>query len=137
MLSKTVLVVGAILGLVVCIVILLQAGCALPREGGMENLVITDRTGREWDITHARDVYGMEPHYFNYGLGLGAIRSVDVPTVLKEGDSGYPDPGSNIQVFGVNHNGEQRAYSVGALNRHEVFNDVYPGESNQYLAITY
>ena len=135
--SKKTLRVSVILGLVVCTVILLQAGCASPREGGTENRVITDRTGREWDITHAHNVYGMDPHYFNYGLGLGAINSVDDPTLLEEGDSGYPDPDSNIQVFGVNHNGEQRAYSVSALTRHEVFNDVYPGESNQYLAVTY
>jgi hypothetical protein len=98
---------------------------------------ITDRTGREWDVTHARDVYGMNPDYFNYGLGVGAIPSVDDPRVIEEGNSGYPDPDSQIQVFGVNHNGEQRAYSVSALTRHEVFNDVYPGESNQHLAVAY
>ena len=57
-----------------------------------ENLaIIIDRTGREWDVTHARDVYGMNPDYFNYGLGIGAIPSVDDPTVLEEGDPGYPD----------------------------------------------
>lgn len=107
-------------------------------ETGHENpAIITDRTGREWDVTHARDVYGMNPDYFNYGLGIGAIPSVDDPTVLEEGDSGYPSSDSHIQVFGVNHNGEQRAYSVSALTRHEVFNDVYPGESNQDLAVAY
>jgi ABC-type Fe3+-hydroxamate transport system substrate-binding protein len=99
--------------------------------------IITDSTGREWDVTHARDVYNMNPDYFNYGLGIGAIPSVDEPTVLEEGDPGYPDPDSPIHVFGVNHNGEQRAYSVSALSRHEVFNDVYAGESNQYVAVTY
>ena len=99
--------------------------------------IIIDRTGREWDVTHARDVYGMNPAFFNYGIGIGAIPSVDDPIVLEEGDSGYPSFDSRINVFGVNHNGEQRAYSVSALTRHEVFNDVYPGESNQYLAVAY
>jgi len=99
--------------------------------------IITDRTGRDWDVTHARDVYGMNPDYFNYGLGIDAIPPVDDPTVLEEGDSGYPGSDSHIQVFGVNHNGEQRAYSVSALTRHEVFNDVYPGESHRYLAVAY
>ncbi|MFC1956190.1 DUF3179 domain-containing (seleno)protein [Chloroflexota bacterium] len=99
--------------------------------------VIGDRTGRLWDVTHASDVYAMNPDYFNYGLGIGIISSVDNPTVLEEGDSGYPSSDSRIQVFGVNHNGEQRAYNVGALFRHEVINDVYPGESNEYLAVTY
>jgi hypothetical protein len=79
----------------------------------------------------------MNPAYFNYGLGVGAIPSVDDPTIFEEGDAGYPDPDSRIRVFGVNHNGEQRAYNVDSLGRHEVFNDIYPGESNQYVAVTY
>ena len=98
---------------------------------------IRDSAGRIWDVTHARDVYDMNPNYFNYGLGIGVISSVDNPKVFDEGDSGYPDPDSRTSVFGVTHNGEQRAYSVSALERHEVFNDIYPGESNQYLAVTY
>jgi ABC-type Fe3+-hydroxamate transport system substrate-binding protein len=106
-------------------------------EPESEKAVIRDRTGRLWDVTHARDVYDMNPDYFNYGLGFGVISSVDDPIVLEEGDSDYPDPDSRIQVFGVNHNGEQRAYSVSALSRHEVFNDTYPGESNQYVAVAY
>jgi hypothetical protein len=99
--------------------------------------IIKDHTGRLWDVTHARDVYDMNPDYFNYGLGIDAIPSVDAPTVLEEGAPGYPDSDSRIQVFGVNHNGEQRAYSVSALTRHEVFNDIYPGESNQYVSVAY
>ena len=99
--------------------------------------IITDRTGRSWDVTHARDVYGMNPDYFNYGLGFGAISSVDNPRILEEGDDGYLLPGSMLPVFGVNHNGEQRAYNISALTRHEVFNDFFPGESDQYVAITY
>ena len=106
-----------------------------PEQGN--TAIIKDRTGRSWDVTHARDVYDMNPDYYNYGLGIGAIPSVDAPTVLEEGAPGYPDSDSRIAVFGVNHNGEQRAYSMSALTRHEVFNDVYPGESNQYLAVAY
>ena len=111
-------------------------GCT-PEASETPTGIITDRAGRDWDVTHARDVYGMNPDYFNYCLGIGAIPSVDNPTILEEGDSGYPNPDSRIQVFGVNRNGEQRGYSVSALTRHEVFNEVYPGESNQYLAVTY
>jgi len=99
--------------------------------------IITDRTGREWDVTHARDVYGMNPDYFNYGLGVGAIPSVDEPRVLEEGDPDYPSRDSRIPVFGIDHNGEQRAYNVNALTRHEVFNDVYPDDVDQYLSIAY
>ena len=108
-----------------------------PESESENTAFIKDRKNRSWDVTHARDVYDMNPDYFNYGLGIGAIPSVDNPTVLEEGDPGYPGSDSRIQVFGINHNGEQRAYSVSALTRHEVFNDVYPGASNQYLAVTY
>ena len=108
-----------------------------PETESNNTAVIRDRTGRDWDVTHARDLYDMNPDYYNYGIGVGAIPSVDNPTILEEGDSGYPDPDNQFQVFGVNHNGEQRAYSVIALSWHEVFNDVYPGESNQYVAVTF
>lgn len=99
--------------------------------------IITDQRGRQWDVTHARDQYAMNPDFFNFGLGVGAISSVDSPTILEKGDPGYSAIPENMDVFGVNHNGEQRAYSKSALTRHEVFNDIYPGESNQYLAVTY
>ena len=122
--------------LIILISISCQPAPTLDQE--QQNIaIITDITGREWDVTHARDTYDMNPDNFNYGLGIGAIPSVDNPIVLEEGDPGYPDPDSRTQVFGVNHNGEQRAYSVTALTWREVFNDVYPGESNQYLAVAY
>ena len=109
-----------------------------PTASDPENpAIITDRTGRDWDVTKARDTYGMNPDYFNYGLGIGAISSVDNPIIYEEGDPGYPTSDSSIRVFGIDHNGEQRAYSIDALIRHEVFNVIYPGESDQYLAVTY
>ena len=123
-----------------CFFIMFTLGCTVtdpPSNVERNKVTITDRTGREWDVTHARDVYGMNTDYFNYGLGIGAISSVDDPTVLEQGDSGYPNSDSRITVFGVNHNGEQRAYSVTALGRHEVFNDIFLGESNQYVAVAY
>jgi len=134
------MIASRILVVLFCFFITFTLGCTVtvpPSNVGKNRVIITDRTGREWDVTHARDVYGMNPDYFKYGLGIGAIPSVDDPTVLEQGDSGYPNSDSRIPVFGVNHNGEQRAYSVTALSRHEVFNDIFPGESNQYLAVAY
>ena len=123
------------------LVAIAYAGCpsvAGPTPGpGGGPAVIQDRTGRAWDVTHARDVYGMDPRFFNFGLGVGAIPSVDGPEIISEGEPGYPEPDSGVRVFGVDHNGEQRAYSVSALTRHEVFNDVFPGESDRYLAVTF
>jgi hypothetical protein len=128
---------GYVLTGLVVLAALLFTTCKPTQETERGVAIITDRTGRSWDVAHARDVYGMNPSYFNYGLGIGAISSVDDPTIFDEGDSGYPSSDSRIQVFGVDRNGERRAYSVTALTRHEVFNDTYPGESGQYLAVAY
>ena len=128
----------AVMGFATVAVIMLTACTSeLSVTGSEDPAIVTDRTGRQWDVAHARDVYSMNPDYFNYGLGISAIPSVDNPTVLDEDDPGYPTADNRTQVFGVNHNGEQRAYSVSALTRHEVFNDVYPGESNEHVAVTY
>jgi ABC-type Fe3+-hydroxamate transport system substrate-binding protein len=108
-----------------------------PIDGQTDRVTITDFAGRQWDVTHARDVYDMNPDYFNFGLGIGAIPSVDNPTILEEGDPGYPEADSLIRVFGVNHNGEQRGYNINDLSLHEVFNDIYPGPSDEYVAVTY
>ncbi len=101
------------------------------------NVFITDGNGRKWDVTHAEDIYGMQPAYFNFGIGVGAIPSVDNPRVLTEGDAEYPDEDEGLAIFGVDHNGEQRAYSVTDLGKHEVFNDTYPGTENRYVAVTF
>jgi hypothetical protein len=129
-----------ILTLIILVSIVFLAACSNPtgqKETEGNIAVVTDRTGREWDVTHARDVYGLNPDFYNFGLGTGAIASVDSPRVIRPGEEEYPAEDSQIPVFGVNHNGEQRAYSVGALTRHEVFNDVFPGDSRQFLAVTY
>ena len=55
------------------------SGFEAPKNSGGSTAIITDRTGREWDVSHARDVYDMNPDYYNYGLGIGAIPSVDNP----------------------------------------------------------
>ena len=113
------------------------SGFVAKENTGDSTAIITDRAGREWDVSHARDAYDMNPDYYNYGLGIGVISSVDNPVIIEEGDPGYPKQDSDIQIFGVNHNGEQRAYGVRDLTGHEVFNDVYPGESEQYVAVTF
>jgi hypothetical protein len=100
-------------------------------------VVIVDRVGRKWDITHAVKVYNMNPDHFNFGIGLGAIPSVDNPKIVDKNSSGYPKSTSNFPVFGVNHNGEQRAYGIADLSRHEVFNEKYPGTSKQHVAVAY
>ncbi len=122
------------------LVMIVALGCSSSDETFAKTekkVFITDRTGRKWDITHAKNTYNMRPEYFNFGIGVGAIPSVDDPKIVDKGSAGYPKSTSRVPVFGVNHNGEQRAYGVGDMARHEIFNEKYPGESDQHVAVGY
>ena len=56
-----------------------------------EQVFITDRTGKLWDVTHAQK-YGLDPSGYEYGLGPYAIRPLNNPLMLTPGDAGYPSP---------------------------------------------
>lgn len=125
---------------IILVLVLVLSSCSndIETNTGEENRsLITDRTGRNWDVTYARDNYGMNPDYYNFGLGIGVINSIDDPEIIREGNPDYPEDDDGFLVFGVNHNGEQRAYSVDSLARHEVYNDFYPGAANQHVAVTF
>ena len=79
----------------------------------------------------------MNPENFHFGIGVGTIPSVDSPHIIMGGQTGYPVAESTMPVFGVDHDGEQRAYRVSDLTSYEVFNDVYPRSSDRYVAVTY
>ncbi|UCD09219.1 MAG: DUF3179 domain-containing protein [Dehalococcoidales bacterium] len=131
---------GRCLSLIILILVLVLSSCSndIERISGEQNRsLITDRTGRNWDVTYARDNYGMNPDYYNFGLGIGVINSIDNPEIIREGNRDYPEEDDSFIVFGVNHNGEQRAYSVASLARHEVYNDLYPGTAIQHVAVTF
>lgn len=121
---------------VAALALLLSANACRDGENGSAEAVITDRAGRRWDVTHARERYGMNPEYFNFGLGVGAIPSVDTPRYISEGESGYPERG-DLDVFGLAYQGTHRAYAVGELTRHEVFNEKFPGDTLNYAAVAY
>jgi hypothetical protein len=92
-----------------------------------ERILLTDRTGKQWDITHAVKVYGMQPENFQFGLGPNAIRPINDPAMVSAGQPGYPDDGAAIDVIGTSINGDARAYPVQALAGHEVANDAAGG----------
>jgi len=99
-----------------------------------EAVIITDRTGVQWNITHAVLKYGMEESDFNYGLGPNAIQPVILPDYISPGEPEYPADDSEERVIGIDINGDARAYPIVPLSSHEVVND-YVGES--YVAVTY
>jgi len=108
-----------------------------PDTSDKEETYLTDRTGRRWDITHAVTVYGMSPDYFNFGIGLGKIPSVDHPKIEDKTDPAFPSAEGEAAVIGVDYNGEQRAYAVEDMIRHEVFNENYPGDSGGNVSVAY
>jgi len=95
--------------------------------------LIVDRRGTAWDITHAVAKYGMNPDYFNFGIGKNAISSIDDPKIVHQGEQGYPTSGSDFSVFGVSLEKEDRAYSEAFLSRHEIVNETF-GEAHVSVA---
>ena len=86
-------------------------------------IYIVDNTMKRWDITHASNNYKMLPEEFNYGLGPNAIKPINSPNKLIEGESGYPLDSSTEPIIGVVLHDEARAYAVRALAGTEAVND--------------
>ncbi len=99
-----------------------------------KKVILTDATGKKWDITHAVEKYGWKPGAFRYGLGVNAITPISEPGFLSPGDAGYPAASATFSVIGLELNGESRAYPLNILNGHEVVNDQF---GRQYVAVTY
>ena len=88
-----------------------------------DKIYITDRTGKNWDVTHAVENYGFETGNFQYGLGPYAIMPINNPEMISPGKSNYPDDNSTETIIGLNIDGDARAYPIRILSRHEVVND--------------
>lgn len=101
-------------------------------EGG--RFYIIDDTGKKWDVTHAKEKYGMEPSKFQYGLGPYAIKPLINPQMLTEGSAGYPDDSDDMEVVGVDFEGETRAYPISIMTEREISNELL-GEA--HVAVAY
>ena len=88
---------------------------------------ITDVTGKEWDITHAHDRYGIQPSDFQFGSGPFAIRPINNPLMWSPGESGYPATGEVFRVLAARLNGMARAYPLDVMSRHEIVNEKFGG----------
>jgi hypothetical protein len=98
-------------------------------------ITITDISGKEWDITHAVNVYGFDPEDFEFGTGTDAFPAVFDPHYVGPGESGYPHENATRMVMGATFFGDARSYSLAAMARREVINDVWGGDT--YLAVAY
>ena len=89
-----------------------------------EFATIQDRTGKIWDVTHARE-YDMVPSGFQFGLGPFAILPIMNPRMLSPGDQDYPTRFGTFRVMGASLNGFTRAYPLGVMRGHEVANEQF------------
>ncbi len=97
-------------------------------------IVITDRTGKSWDVTHAVLEYGFDPDGFQFGIGPHAIQPIMRPEMLCKTDAGYPSAANGMLVMGVELNGAVRAYPLTVMSRHEVAIEKF-GEA--HVAVAY
>ena len=91
-----------------------------------ERVFIVDRDGKEWEVTHAQNHYGMQARYFQFGVGVNTIPPIMEPEFVIEGQARFPNPDAPFLVIGyeefVEHR-DARAYAVDILYYHEVVND--------------
>lgn len=95
---------------------------------------IVDRTGKSWDVTHAKEKYNMDPFAFQFGLGPFAITPLLNPEMLAPGDPGYPEVPSPFMVLGVSLANDPRAYPIRVLSWYEIADEVF-GET--HVAVAY
>ncbi|MEE9168521.1 MAG: hypothetical protein V3U73_02100 [bacterium] len=104
------------------------------KGGEDEKIYIVDRTGKKWDVTHAKEKYGMEPGKFQFGLGPNAIRPILNAKMLSPGDEGYPDSGRQFLVLGTTLNGSTRAYPITIMSSFEIADEQF---GDAHVAVAY
>lgn len=122
-----------IYGLVVLVLTVAACASAPSPEGARKRetatdrrsapVVITDRRGERWDISHAVENYGLSRYGFEFGIGRNAIPPLNEPDMSEKGDAGHPSPSAAHEVIGFSTEGETRSYPIRPLNRHEVVNE--------------
>ena len=129
-----------ILYLAMLVISLLNCKDILPDNSDHEirnrdgQIFIVDNTGKEWDVTHAANVYGMQPDRFQFGLGPNAIKPIQNPKFLNPGDPGYPADNDDRLVIGSVLNGVNRAYPIDVLSSHEIVDDLF---GDAHVAVAY
>jgi hypothetical protein len=99
-----------------------------------DQILIKDKTGKSWDVTHAVNHYEFEPEKFRSGLGPFAILPILNPNMLSRGQFGFPNNDESFLILGTILNGHTRAYPLSALSRHEVVDERF---DSTYVAVAY
>ncbi len=119
---------GALIALAALLVV---SGCSFnevtEEEVAPETVVLTDRTGKEWDVSTAIHKYGFEVERFEFGLGPYAIAPLIEPPMLSPGDRGYPGDDGTFLVIGASISGDIRAYGKFDIIQNEVVDEYIGG----------
>ena len=99
-----------------------------------EKIFITDRTGKQWDITRAQIKYGMHAENFQHGLGPYTILPINNPQMILPSEPGYPSNDNDNIVIGAKFDEDARAYPLYVMKVHEVANDVF---TDRPVAVTF
>ena len=94
-----------------------------PDSSDTNRIFIRDRTGKEWDVTHAVNKYGFDPDRFQYGLGPFAIKPLLEPEFLSPEDPDFGTINGDVLVIGAVLNGSARAYPLYILGGHEIVDE--------------
>ncbi len=120
---------------------LLSGSCESPGEPGPERVIrengrvyIVDRVGQEWDVTSAEEKYNMKADEFQFGIGKNAIRPISDPQFIHSGISSFPDTDATFLVMGVSLNGDDRAYPIDVMSRHEVVTEKF---ADAHVSVAY
>jgi len=108
---------------------LAEAATAVPTP-----IILFDRQGEPWDITHAVLRYGLAVHSWENGLGRQAIQALIDPAMSSPGDPDYLHPDNLTVIIGVTVDDDSRAYKIGDLNDREVVDDTFVGA---HVAVTF
>lgn len=99
-----------------------------------EPVVIVDRTGKQWDISHAVRNYGFNENGFQFGLGPDAIRPINDFEMVSAGEPGFPSANQNFLVIGTEINDDRRAYPIYILKTNEIVNEFF---DTTHVAVAY
>jgi hypothetical protein len=130
--------------LAMCVGVLLWLQCASDAPGPVEvadvkkndgtETFILDRTGKAWEVSHARDAYGLIPSQFQFGLGPNAILPIMQPVHISPGEPNYPNDSDGFRVMGTKIGNDARAYRILKMSFNEVVNEQF---GNLLVAVAY
>jgi len=105
-----------------------------PDSSDSNRIFIRDRTGKEWDVTHAVNKYEFDPERFQFGAGPFAIKPILQPQFISRGDPGYDSIDENTIVIGTFIKRNARAYPLYILGSHEIVDENF---GTTYVAVGY